>query len=49
MLQKTGCVKSMDVLVQKWTRTVNDQSQGGRWITKKKLMDEENYTECLSL
>ena len=49
MLKKAGSVASMEVLVQRWTRTVNDQNQGGRWITKKKLMDEENYTESLSL
>ena len=49
MLQEGGTVEQLEVMVKRWRRSQTDESQQGRWITKKQLMEEPyRYTEQLS-
>ena len=49
MLQEGGDVGKMEVMVKRWSKSTNEQSKGGRWITKKQLMDDHGYTEILDI
>jgi len=49
LLKEKGSLEAMEVQVKRWQRTTVDNDVGGRWITKKQLVDNHSYTPSLVL